>query len=128
MVVDDERDITLVLKRGLEYHGFEVTTFNDPLDALESYRPGQYDLILLDIRMPKMTGFELFRKIRELDPRVKACFLTAFEVYFDEFRRVFPKLHIRCFAKKPISASDLKTLIMQEIGDGSSTEELNLSP
>ena len=118
MVVDDERDLTLVLKRGLEAHGFDVSVFNDPVDALNSYRQGQYDLVLLDISMPKMNGFELFRKIKEADPSVRVCFLTAFEIYFDDFRRMFPKLHIRCFAKKPISPADLRTLILNEINKG----------
>lgn len=115
MLVDDEHDITVVLKRGLESHGFEVTAFNDPAEALSNYAPGKYDLVLLDVRMPRMSGFELYRKIRDIDPDVKACFLTAFEIYFDEFRKMFPKLHVRCFAKKPVSAGDLRGLIIQEI-------------
>ena len=115
LLVDDEHDITVVLKRGLESHGFEVTAFNDPAEALSNYAPGKYDLVLLDVRMPRMSGFELYRKIRDIDPDVKACFLTAFEIYFDEFRKMFPKLHVRCFAKKPVSAGDLRGLIIQEI-------------
>ena len=115
LLVDDENDITTVLKMGLEHQGFDVTTFNEPAEALSKYSSGKYDLVLLDIRMPKISGFELYRKIREVDPKVRVCFLTAFEVYFDEFRRIFPKLHVRCFAKKPISAADLRALIMEEM-------------
>jgi two-component SAPR family response regulator len=71
--------------------------------------------LLLDIRMPQMNGFELYRKIRDVDPQVRVCFLTALEVYYDEFRRVFPKLHLRCFARKPITPVELKKIIATEL-------------
>lgn len=115
LLIFDEQDITAVLKKGLEAHGFEVVAFNDPEEALAKYRVSQYDLLLLDIRMPKMSGFELYRKTRETDQKVKVCFLTAFEIYYDEFKRMFPKLHVRCFARKPVTASDLKKIIMDEM-------------
>lgn len=115
LLVDDEPDIADVLKRGLEQHGFLVDTSSDPVAVANSYRPDTYDLLLLDIRMPKMNGFELYRKIRDSDTDVKVCFLTAFEVYYDEFRRVFPKLHVRCFARKPITPADLRKIIMNEL-------------
>jgi DNA-binding response OmpR family regulator len=115
LLVDDEPDITAVLKKGLEQHGFEVDISNDPASVAATYRPGSYDLLLLDIRMPRMSGFELYRKIRDSDADVKVCFLTAFEIYYDEFRRVFPKLHVRCFARKPITPADLRKIIMNEL-------------
>ena len=115
MLVDDEPDITAVLKKGLEQYGFEVDTSNNPAEVAAKYMPGSYDLLLLDVRMPKMNGFELYRKIRDSDTNVKVCFLTAFEIYYDEFRRVFPKLHVRCFARKPITPADLRKLILNEL-------------
>ena len=60
--------------------------------------------------MPQMNGFELYRKIRDVDPQVRVCFLTAFEVYYDKLRRVFPKLHLRCFTRKPITPVELKII------------------
>ena len=84
MIVDDEQDITTIFKIGLENNEFVVTTFNDPLEALSKFRPRLYDLLILDIRMPGMNGFQLYQKIREIDNKVKVCFLTA----FDEFHRV----------------------------------------
>lgn len=115
LIVDDEADILLILKRGLEQHGFEVTTFTDPRAALANYKPGLYDLLLLDIRMPGLNGFELYREIHKMDGKVKICFLTAFEIYFDEFRKMFPKVHVRCFARKPITPLQLKQIISNEL-------------
>src|SRR5581483_3163575 len=86
-LVDDEQDITYSLKKGLENEGFEVEAFTSPVIALRNYKPGTYDLALLDIRMPEMSGFELFRKIKEKDGKIRVCFITAFEIYYDEFRR-----------------------------------------
>lgn len=84
MLIDAEQDITTIFKIGLENNQFIVTTFNDPLEALSKFRPGLYDLLILDIRMPRMNGFQLYRRIRDIDNKVKVCFLTA----YDEFRRV----------------------------------------
>jgi len=69
LVVDDEADITAVMRRGLEKEGFGVDTFNDPLEALSDFKPGVYDLALLDIRMDKMNGFELFRALQKIDKK-----------------------------------------------------------
>lgn len=107
MIVDDESDITSAMQIGLEDNGFEASVFNDPILALESYRPGIYDLLLLDVKMPGMSGFELYRKIRDVDTKAKVCFLTAFEMYSDEFRRVFPSMNVEHFIQKPIAMTDL---------------------
>jgi DNA-binding response OmpR family regulator len=115
LIVDDEIDILAVIRRGLELEGFEVDTNNNPLDVLKNYVPGKYDLLLLDIRMPQLNGFELYRKIRETDTKVKVCFITAFEIYFDEFRRVFPRIHVSCFIHKPITISQLAGAIREEL-------------
>ena len=106
-LVDDEHDILEVLSRGLTRAGFEVHSFADPVDALANYRPNFYAGILLDIRMPRMSGLELGRKIWERDPNARICFLTAFEVFREEAKRVFPNVASLCFIKKPISTSDL---------------------
>jgi two-component system, OmpR family, response regulator ChvI len=115
LIVDDEPDITSSLKMGLEYNGFEVHTFNDPIEALSNFKAGSYDLVLLDIKMPKMNGFELCKEIKKEDEKVKICFLSAFEPSFEEFRKQFPELNVRCFASKPISIYNLTNRIKEEI-------------
>src|ERR671921_1192862 len=108
MIVDDEQDITTVFKMGLENNQFIVTTFNDPLEALSKFKPRLYDLMILDIRMPGMNGFQLYKKIRDLDKEVKVCFLTAFEESRGEFKTSFPFLEeVNCYLKKPITVRDL---------------------
>ena len=108
MIVDDEQDITTIFKMGLENNQFVVTTFNDPVEALSEFRPGLYDLLILDIRMPGMNGFQLYRKIRDVDNKVKVCFLTAFDESRAEFRTSFPFLEeVKCYLKKPITVRDL---------------------
>jgi DNA-binding response OmpR family regulator len=115
LVVDDERDITSVIEKGLKSNGFEVDSYNNPIRALEKFGADAYDLLIIDIKMPKMNGFELYKKMKEIDNKVKVCFLTAIEYYSDEFRMAFPKLTMRCFADKPISIDLLAKIIKQEI-------------
>jgi DNA-binding response OmpR family regulator len=115
LVVDDEPDITASIKNGLERHGFEIDVFNDPLKALTSYKPNEYDLLLLDIRMPKMNGFELYREIKKKSNNVKICFFTAFEVYYEEFKKIFPNVEVKCFIRKPISIAELVSHINLEL-------------
>ncbi|AFU57200.1 putative signal transduction response regulator [Candidatus Nitrososphaera gargensis Ga9.2] len=114
-VVDDEPDITIVLKRGLEHHGFAVDTFNDPQAVLASFKPGSYDLMIIDIRMPKINGFDLYRELKKRDGNVKVCFLTAFEIYYEEFRKMFPTIDIRAFIRKPVSISNLVSQVNSTI-------------
>ena len=92
MVVDDESDLTLYYRMSLEYYGYEVETYNESRKALSSFRPDYYDLIMLDIKMPEMNGFELIGKIRQIDDKTKICFMTAYEEYYNEFKRIFPDL------------------------------------
>lgn len=115
LVVDDEPDITSSIKNGLQRKGFEVDAYNDPTDALSNFKPDIYDLLLIDIRMPKMNGFELYREVKKKSSDVRICFFTAFEVYYDEFRKMFPNLEVKCFIRKPITISDLVTHINTEL-------------
>lgn len=115
LVVDDEADVGLVLKLGLERSGFEVDVFNDPEAAKAQFKSGAYDLLLIDIRMPKMNGFQLYRELVKIDDKAKICFITAFEIYYDEFRRVFPKLKVDCFVRKPVSLEELANIMRREL-------------
>jgi two-component system catabolic regulation response regulator CreB/two-component system response regulator ChvI len=116
MVVDDEPDITTVVKRGLESQGFVVDAFNKPEDALANFKPGVYDMLITDIRMPVMTGFDLYREIRKNDNKIKVAFMTAFEIYENEFRKMFKDIDVKSFFKKPISISNLAARINEELG------------
>jgi DNA-binding response OmpR family regulator len=105
LLVDDEPDLNLTLKLNLEENGFKVDSFTDPLVALENFRgeAGQYELLILDMKMPQMNGFELYRQIKKIDDKVKVCFLTAGEIDYEQFRKeLFPALDNNCYIQKPI--------------------------
>ena len=108
LIVDDEVDIARFFKLALEHAGFIVDVFNDPIKSLSSYKAGIYDLILLDIRMPKMSGFELYDKIKAIDDNINIYFITAFEEYYDEFKKRFPHSDkTEWFIRKPIGVEEL---------------------
>jgi DNA-binding response OmpR family regulator len=108
-MVDDEPDVTYTIRRVLENNGFMVDSYNDPTLALSNFKPGLYDLLLLDIKMPKMNGFELYQKMKEIDSNVKICFLTASELFYEEYRRLdaYPTLDKEYFIQKPIRTEEL---------------------
>jgi CheY-like chemotaxis protein len=116
MLVEDEVDIAMTIKIVLESDArLKVDAFADPIVALENFRPRLYDLLLIDIAMPKMNGFELHDKIRELDKKVKISFVTASEMFYEEIRKeAFPELDdtIR-FIRKPIANLDLVKRLME---------------
>jgi DNA-binding NtrC family response regulator len=108
LIVDDEPDIASAFDMILEMNGFEVDSYSDPLLALSNFKPNSYGLALLDIRMPKMNGFELYKKIKDIDNSIEACFITAFEDYREEFKESFPKLEeAKYFIRKPKAIEDL---------------------
>jgi YesN/AraC family two-component response regulator len=115
MVVDDEKDILRVIKRDLEANNnntFKVDTFYSSelaIQAFDSHPKDYYDLILTDIRMPKINGFELYRRIKEKNPSMKIAFITAFEINKEEFNKVLPSIDVKDFIIKPISMSDLSS-------------------
>jgi DNA-binding response OmpR family regulator len=109
-MVDDELDITFTIKTVLEATGlFEVKTFNDPRKALSGFNSNQYDLAILDIKMPQMDGFDLCRRLMKEDNRIKICFLTAAELsYYEELASDIINIIGRdCFIFKPINIEDL---------------------
>jgi CheY-like chemotaxis protein len=90
--------------------------FNDSKSALRSYKPNFYALVLIDIRMPCMDGFELYEELKKIDPAVKVCFLTASEMYHEEVReKDYSNLSNDVFIQKPILTNDLITEINQKI-------------
>jgi CheY-like chemotaxis protein len=89
-LVDDAPDVTFTLKKGLENSGmFEVDAFNDPLEALSNFKGDYYDFLLIDLRMPHMSGYDLYDNIRKLDSNVKSCFITAYEINYKALRNNF---------------------------------------
>jgi DNA-binding response OmpR family regulator len=108
LLVDDDADITSTFKMILEMNGFEVDAYTSPLSALSNFKLNEFGLLILDVRMPDMNGFELYRKIKSIDSRVEACFITAFEDYREEFKESFPMLdEAKYFIRKPKAIEDL---------------------
>jgi DNA-binding NtrC family response regulator len=108
LLVDDEVDVISVFKMILEMNGYEVDAYTDPTSALDDFKPNFYGLLLLDIRMPTINGFELYRKMRSIDDKVSVCFITAFEDYREEFKESFPMLdEFKYFIRKPKAIEDL---------------------
>jgi two-component system, OmpR family, response regulator ChvI len=114
LLVDDEPDIVQSLKAGLERRGLSVDGFVDPEEALRAFKPNTYAIAILDVRMPKMNGFQLYRELRKRDDRVVVRFLTAFEEFREEFRRAFPELDERRFIKKPTTITKIVEELLAE--------------
>ena len=113
LIVDDDPDITLALSTVLEDNGYTVYVFNDPTDALSNFEQlGIYDLLIIDVVMPNMDGFEFYEKVKKIDNRVKACFITAYDVHSEALREIYPDFEIDCFMKKPIENEDLLRKVM----------------
>ncbi|HEY6886030.1 MAG TPA: response regulator [Nitrososphaeraceae archaeon] len=128
-MVDDEPDVTLTFKTVLENNGYTVDVFNDPIIALRNFKKAledttanekekekkhRYSLVLTDIRMPNMNGFELYQKIRELDENIKVRFLTASEINHDEFKeKVAPTIDDtqNCIIEKPVDNQKLLNMV-----------------
>jgi DNA-binding NtrC family response regulator len=117
MAVDDEQDLTMTLKVGLDIYGpFDLDMFNNPKSALRSFKPNFYALVLIDIRMPCMDGFELYEELKKIVPDVKVCFLTASEMYHEEVReKDYSNLSSDIFIQKPILTDNLITEINKKI-------------
>ena len=107
LIVDDEPDITESFGLALEDSGFEVDKYNDPAVALASFKPNVYGLLILDIKMPKMDGFELYDKIKKIDKKVKVFFISAFDIDRAEISKKYPGLKIENFLPKPIQIPEL---------------------
>ena len=128
MFLDDEFDITNSMKRGLERKGFLVDAYTDPMDALSRYARDRYEMLVVDIRMPKMSGFEFMRAVRKIDPEVRFCFLTAFDIQLSEFKKVFPDVDVSHLLRKPIAPSDLANILNQLIEEPKKSRSNQVRP
>jgi CheY-like chemotaxis protein len=107
LVVDDEADTNMVFRVMLEEDGFIVDSYENPNLALENFKPHIYDLLILDIKMPGMSGFSFYREIKKLDEKLKVCFLTAGEMYYGAYSDIFSSLSANCFIRKPVTNEEL---------------------
>jgi DNA-binding response OmpR family regulator len=109
LIIDDETDIAIIMRMVLEQNGFQVDSYTDPALAFQNFRDGLYDLVILDIKMPEVDGFHFYQRIRRTDSRVKICFLTASEYYYEHFRKEkgFNNFKQELFLRKPIGNEDL---------------------
>jgi two-component system response regulator ChvI len=117
LIVDDEPDILSVLKKSLEDDGYEVYGFTHPVAALEHFKnkPEYYSVLISDIRMPKMSGFELARMIRNLNSEIKIILMTAFEVNMSEFNKVLPSIKIDALLHKPFKLARVQEVLEKTI-------------
>ena len=115
LIIDDDPDMTSIFSLGLQDEGFEVYTHNDPLEVLSQFRPNFYDLLLIDINMPKINGIDLSRQILKLDSNVKICFITAGEANIELLRELYPTRDIGCFIKKPVTIDQLVRRVRAEL-------------
>ena len=122
LIVDDEKDITLAFKVGIEESNknnsnkrIEVYTYNDPAIALSDFKPNFYDLLLVDINIPQMNGFELGEKILAIHVNVRICFMSSVEINREALREIYPALSLGCFIRKPVTIDYLVKRIMSEL-------------
>jgi len=108
LVVDDEYDVSLTVKLVLEENGFKVDSFTDASEALKNFTTGLYDLVILDVKMPEMSGFSLYKKIRKLDDKVIICYMTAVdEVSYEDLKKCYPNIDEICIIHKPVDNDSL---------------------
>ena len=113
LVVDDEFDIVTLIRRSLQNHGFNTLGFTDPIIALEQFQNNSKSIamVISDIRMPSMNGYELIRKIKAIHPTIKTILISAFEINKNEFSKVMPSVKIDGFISKPISLKELVSIV-----------------
>ena len=125
LIIDDNPDIILTFKKGLESENnkkgqnnnifFEVFAYNDPVLALSEFKPNLYDLMLVDINMPEMNGFDFCLKAMEIDVNPRVCLMSSGLVNKDVLREQYPSLSIGCFIKKPITIENLIERVKTEM-------------
>ncbi|MGB6533941.1 MAG: response regulator [Candidatus Nitrosopolaris sp.] len=122
LIVDDDADVIITFKAGIEESNnsndankrIEVYTSNTPVVALSEFKPNFYDLLLVDINMPHMNGFELAEKILAIDINVKVCFMSSVEINHEALREIYP-IGLGCFVRKPVTIDYLLKRIRSEL-------------
>jgi DNA-binding NtrC family response regulator len=123
LVIDDEPDIAEVIRIGLQLRGFKSSSFTDPSEALEHFRgsSNEYCAVVSDIRMPKVTGFQMAREIKKINPKVKVILMSSFEITKEEFSKLLPSMAVDDFVTKPVGIERVKDVLLKHIGQ---TKEL----
>ena len=123
LLVDDESDVCFVLGAVLSENGFVVDSYENPMSALENFilYARSYDLVVLDIKMPDLNGFALYQEIKKFNKKIKVCFITAGEIYYDEYSDIFSSLPSKCFIRKPIDNEELMKRINEIVADDSNS-------
>ncbi|HWS20002.1 MAG TPA: response regulator [Nitrososphaera sp.] len=119
LLIDDEKDVLTVLKRSLELKGMNTYGFTNPVLAVEHFRnnAANYDIVVTDIRMPQMSGFQVARAVKEIRPDIKLALVTAFEINKSEFEKVLPSTKVDAFITKPVKP-DTFVKIINDLGSG----------
>ena len=107
LVIDDEPDVNITLRKVLEKNGFIVDSYENPFLALDNFKPHYYDLLILAIKMPGMNGFTFYRQIKELDDEIKVCILTAAEINYGEYSDILSSLPDNYIIQKPVTNEEL---------------------
>ena len=121
LIVDDDVDVTITFKAAIEISNndtnkrIEVQTYNNPVVALSESKPNFYDLLLVDINMPHMNGFELCEKILAIDINVRVCFMSSGEINREALREIYPTRQEGCFIRKPVTIDYLLERIRSEL-------------
>ena len=122
LIVDDDEDVIITFKVGIEENNnndankrIEVHTSNNPVMALSEFKPNFYDLLLVDINMRHMNGFELYEKILDIDINARICFMSSAEINHEALREIYPSLSLGCFIRKPVTIDYLVKRIMSEL-------------
>ena len=119
LIVDDDPEIVQVLKLGLQKNRFLVTVFTNPEEALQSFKSDakSYCVVVSDMGMPSLSGIQLAKKVKEINPNVKIVLMTGFEIRDDEFSKVFPSTSVDGFVQKPVGIKELANKILSIIGE-----------
>jgi DNA-binding response OmpR family regulator len=110
MIIDDDKDITNLFSIFLEYNGYSVDAYTNPLEAFNNFRKNSHDLIVLDLKMPKIDGMTLYHKIKEIDNNIIICFITADINYIEDLRKGIIDIE-KIVLYKPVLLKDLKNKI-----------------
>ncbi len=111
LFVNDDIDTTTVIKEGLKRYGYEVETFVDSNLALQNFKEGTYDLLLLDVLMKGLDGFELYNKMRKIDENIQICFISASNTFYEKYKRLYPEIQEECYIQKPLGIKNLAGII-----------------
>jgi DNA-binding response OmpR family regulator len=124
LIVDNDPDTTFTFKKAFEEANqisgnnkisFHVNTYNDPIVALSEFKPGFYDLMLVDINMPEMNGFDFCTKLLGLDINPRVCFMSSGLINEEALREQYPSLSIGCFIRKPVTIDQLVRRVKAEL-------------